>query len=79
MVVGRMFGGEGAWAVRVCISCSGDRGQLGNSFLWSGRGGWGNLSICLHCARQNVCVIVVEKIAAFVLTVKLIRFKQMVS
>jgi hypothetical protein len=31
---------EGAWAVCVCISYTGDGGQLGCSFLWSGRGGW---------------------------------------
>ena len=29
MVVGRMVRGEGAWAVCVCISCTGDGGQLG--------------------------------------------------
>ena len=28
-------------AVCVCISCTGDGGQLGSSFLWRGRGGWG--------------------------------------
>ena len=38
MVVGRMVR-EGAWAVCVCISCTGAGGQLGGSFLWSGRGG----------------------------------------
>jgi hypothetical protein len=32
---------EGAWAVCVCIYCTGDGGQLGCSFLWRGRGGWG--------------------------------------
>ena len=41
VVVGRMVRGEGAWAVCVCISCTGDGGQLGSSFLWSRRGGWG--------------------------------------
>jgi hypothetical protein len=38
MVVGRMVR-EGAWAVCVCISCTGAGGQLGGSFLWGGRGG----------------------------------------
>ena len=41
MVVGRMVRGEGAWTVCVCISCTGDGGQLGSSVLWSVRGGWG--------------------------------------
>jgi hypothetical protein len=39
VVVGRMVTGEGAWAVCVCISFTGDGGQLGSSFLRSGRGG----------------------------------------
>jgi len=38
-LVGRMVRGEGAWVVCVCISYTGDEGQLGSSFLWSGRGG----------------------------------------
>ena len=42
MVVGRMVRGEGAWDVCVCISYTGDGGQLESSFLWSGRGGWGD-------------------------------------
>ena len=46
MVVGRMVRGEGAWAVCVCISCTGDGGQLGSSFLWSGRVGWGGQGNC---------------------------------
>ena len=25
----------------MCISCTGDEGQLGSSFLWNGRGGVG--------------------------------------
>jgi len=29
---------EGAWVICVCISYTGDGGQLGCSFLWSGRG-----------------------------------------
>jgi hypothetical protein len=32
---------EGAWAVCVCISYTGDEGQLGCSFLWNGCGGLG--------------------------------------
>jgi hypothetical protein len=36
--VGWMAIEEGAWAVCVCISYTGDGGQLGCSFLWSGRG-----------------------------------------
>ena len=39
MVVGRMVRGEGAWVVCVCISYTGDGGQLESSFLWSERGG----------------------------------------
>ena len=31
---------ECAWDVCVCISYTGDEGQLGSSFLWNGRGGW---------------------------------------
>ena len=30
---------ECAWDVCVCISYTGDEGQLGSSFLWSRRGG----------------------------------------
>ena len=41
MVVGRMVRGEGDWAICVCISCTGDGGQLG-----SGRGGWDGRGIC---------------------------------
>jgi cell division protein FtsW (lipid II flippase) len=32
---------EGAWAFCVCISYTGDGDQIGCSFLWIGRGGWG--------------------------------------
>ena len=39
VVVGRMVRGEGAWVLCLCISCNGDGGQLGSSFLWSERGG----------------------------------------
>ena len=39
--VGRMAIEEGAWAVCVCISYTGDGGQLGCSFLWSHREGLG--------------------------------------
>ena len=46
VVVGRMVRGEGAWFVCVSISCTGDGGQLGSSFLWSGRGGWGGQDKC---------------------------------
>ena len=34
-----MVRGEGAWYVCVCISYTGDVGQLGSSFLRSGRRG----------------------------------------
>ena len=43
--VGRMVGGEGAWAVCVCISYTGGEGQLGCNFLWSERGDWGGQGI----------------------------------
>jgi len=33
-----MIRGECAWVVCVCISCTGDEGQLGSSFLWNVRG-----------------------------------------
>ena len=39
MAAGGIVRGEGAWVVCVCISYTGDGGQLGSSFLWSGRGG----------------------------------------
>jgi len=39
MVIGKMVREEGAWVVCVCISYTGDGGQLGSSFLWNGRGG----------------------------------------
>jgi hypothetical protein len=32
---------ECVWEVCVYISCTGDEGQLGSSFLWNGRGGLG--------------------------------------
>jgi len=38
VVVGGMVRGEGAWVVCVCISYTGDGGQLGSSFLWSAEG-----------------------------------------
>jgi len=41
---------EGNWAVCVCISYTGDGGQLGCSFLWSGQGGWGGQ--ILQCTLQ---------------------------
>jgi len=37
---------ECVWDVCVCISCTGDEGQLGSSLLWNGRGGWGGQGIC---------------------------------
>ena len=37
---------ECVWDVCVCISCTGDGGQLGSSFLQNGRGGWGEQGIC---------------------------------
>jgi len=37
---------EWVWDVCVCISCTGDEGQLGSSFLLNGRGGWGGQGIC---------------------------------
>jgi hypothetical protein len=36
-----MVRGECVWDVCVYISCTGDEGQLGSSFLWNGGGGWG--------------------------------------
>ena len=39
MVVGRMVRGEGVWVVCVCVSYTGNGGQLGSSFLRGGRGG----------------------------------------
>ena len=53
VVVGRMVRGEGAWAVCVCISCTGDGGQLGSSFLRSGRGSWGGQDKCRKSQRSN--------------------------
>jgi len=41
-----MVRGVCAWDVCVRISYTGDGGQLGSSFLWNGRGGWGGQSIC---------------------------------
>jgi len=38
----------------LCISCTGDEGQLGSSFLWNGRGGWGGQSICRKSSSQMV-------------------------
>ena len=44
---------EFVWDVCVYISCTGDKGQLGSSFLRNGRGGWGSnfsmfvLNMCL--------------------------------
>jgi len=41
-----MVAGECAWDVCVCISYSGDGGQLGSSFLWKGeRVGVGRASV----------------------------------
>jgi len=39
VLVRRMVRGEGVWVVYVCISYTGDGGQLGSSFLWRGREG----------------------------------------
>ena len=41
MVVGRMVRGEGAWAVCVCISCTGDGGQLGGVVFYGAEEGVG--------------------------------------
>jgi len=46
---------EGAWAVCVCISYTGDGGQLGCSFLWRGQGGWGGRGNCQK--RINIYVV----------------------
>ena len=32
---------ECVWDVCVCISCTGDEGQLESRSLWNGRGDWG--------------------------------------
>jgi len=45
---------EGAWAVCVCISYTGDGGQLRCSFLWSGRGGWGGQGNCRKVIGQMI-------------------------
>jgi len=34
-----MVGRECAYGIWVCISYTGDEGQLGSSFLWNGQGG----------------------------------------
>ena len=58
MVVGRMVRGESAWAVCVCISCTGDGHQLGSSFLGSGRGvGVG------RATAEKVCGQMISEIA----------------
>jgi len=44
---------EGAWAVCVCISYTGDGGPLRCSFVWSGRGGWGGQGNCRKSYRSN--------------------------
>jgi len=44
---------EGVWAVCVCISYTGDGGQLGCSFLWSRRGGFGGQANCRKRYRSN--------------------------
>ena len=46
---------ECALDVCVCISYTGDEGQLGSSFLWNGRGGWGIHSIfqCFTPSQYN--------------------------
>ena len=54
MVVARMVRGEGAWAVCVHISCTDDGGQLGSSFLWSGRGGWCGQGNCRKVSGQMI-------------------------
>ena len=37
---------ERVWDVCLYISYTGDEGQLGGSFLWNDRGGWGGQGIC---------------------------------
>jgi len=44
---------EGAWTVCVCISYTGVGGQLGCSFLWSGRGVWGGQGIYRKSYQSN--------------------------
>ena len=51
--VGWMAIEEGAWAVCVCISYTGNGGQLGCSFLWNGRGGWGGQGNCRKSYQSN--------------------------
>ena len=50
---------ECVWDVCVYISCTGDEGQLGSSFLWNGRGGWG-VGSCgiLDGKRRNTNLII---------------------
>jgi len=43
----------GAWAVCVCISYTGDIGQLECSFLWSAREGWGGQGNCRKSYRSD--------------------------
>jgi len=44
---------ECVWDVCVYISCTGDEGQLGSSFLWNGRGGWGGQDMCRKSLQSN--------------------------
>jgi len=60
VVVGGMVRGEYAWVVCVCISYTGDGGQLGGSFLWSGRGGCFGLLTSQHTLlviAVNPCIL----------------------
>jgi hypothetical protein len=45
---------ECAWAVCICISYTGDGGQLGCSLLWSGRGGWVGQGNCRKSYTDSV-------------------------
>jgi len=46
---------ECVWDVCVYISCTGDEGQLGSSFLWSDRGGWDGQGICRKRINMGSC------------------------
>jgi len=45
---------ECVWDVCVCISCTGDGGQLGCSLLWNDGGGWGGQGVCRNVSSQMV-------------------------
>ena len=55
---------EGAWEVCVCISYTGDGGQLGCSFLWSRRGGWGGQGLIPYI-KQITRTFLTELFPAF--------------